>query len=176
MKVKIERQALAMIIASAIEHFAKETSGTLYGIREDNYFIVSNTYPHSNVSRTELGVTHEENGRNRVNGYLGRILNLDLVGGFHSHTSLSYQEMFLQISEEDKKQMQKKPSNIELILAIKEFEKTQIKEFIRNTKGGYIVGQTGKYKLNASAYYVSDIIKKGSKKLYTISRSPLRLI
>jgi len=175
MKVRIERQALAMIIASSIEHFAKETVGMLYGIRGSNSFMINHTYPHSNAYRTEYSVLYERNGRNRVNGYFGRFLDVDLIGGFHSHTYFSQQNMSLVISKEDKKEMCKKPSNIELILCIKEFEKNKAKEFVKNTIGGYVIGQNSKYKFNAGVFY-TDVTNKGEKKIYHTKRAQLKLI
>ncbi len=124
MHVSIDKRCLkTVLIPSAIEIYNREISGYLIGSNGGNRLKILSAYQ---IQTDRKRPTYVEHGNysavNRIEGFI-RTLNLNLIGGFHSHpmgpNKLSKSDIKFITEKAEKHNMQKW---LELVLAVKKRE------------------------------------------------------
>lgn len=122
MKISIYEDALAQIIASAVDAFPKECFGHLFGNRKDETFKLNSAYNMSSLRRTEDTVFYKPQKVKTIGKILEKVYkkNINFLGTYHSHpnylgTELS--ELDGETNIEDEK--------VQIIISIKKTKKSK---------------------------------------------------
>lgn len=163
MDIFLSDRAFVGITIASIEVYANECLGSLLGYRTPNRVVVEHALVYQSAKRKPREVEPNWKRESKVRDTIMKLIQMQPLGYFHSHTQWGEDRAVAELSDADKESM--KPGEIEIVVAINKARRRT--PWYRPTQEQRdLCGSIGKYHVRMAGFYKRK--RDGKIKQYTI--------
>jgi len=161
MEIFLSDKAFAGIVVAAIEAYHDECIGLLLGYKTPNRIVIEDCIVYQSAKRRPSEVEPIWNREIKIRDIIPKLIHLQPLGYFHSHTQWGSCRAKAELSESDIDTI--RPTEVEVIVAVNNGRRS-VKWY--ETRDHGLAGTIGRYHISLAAFYKK---KNGEVKQYRIS-------
>jgi proteasome lid subunit RPN8/RPN11 len=153
LEVIFDEKAFIPMVTAAVETYPNETIGVLLGFRARGRIMVQYAVAYQTAKRKRDSVEVHPRISRRMDGFLGKVTHLEVVGDFHWHPENPVDKISsVRLSDPDKKSMM--VNNLGIVIAI---DKDGVERPWEHLPKGSLKGSIFPYSLKIVSYWKPEL-------------------